>query len=284
MTAGLNGWDVSGGVAVAAVAAGAAMARMSSVENTPGTTSGQNQLILSTTTTTTVTTVTTTINPSSTKSLMSEEIEPTIAEKSDPQSLASPSATSTTSCEATPLTKQRVSKAGRNHAGAKYLASQYTRTKRIQEIIGLAISLPLIAFNLLNFLYYFDLSRWYVIFAASVVAILTADLLSGIIHWAADSYGSVDMWLVGKNILRNFREHHIDPTAITRHDFVETNGDNFTIIVPVLAYLAYSFVTSPVEVIQARYNWSIYFYLLSVFISLTNQVLNFIIIYHFYAS
>ena len=31
-----------------------------------------------------------------------------------------------------------------------------------------------------------------------VIGILTADLISGIVHWAADSYGSVEMFLIGK--------------------------------------------------------------------------------------
>jgi len=104
-----------------------------------------------------------------------------------------------------------------------------------------------------------------------VIGILTADLISGIVHWSADSYGSVEMFLIGKNLLRNFREHHIDPTAITRHDFVETNGDNLTAIVPLLGYLAYSFTTNNNDQILYKYNWHLYLFFIAVFLSLTNQ-------------
>ena len=136
-----------------------------------------------------------------------------------------------------------------------------------------------------------------------VIGVLTADLFSGIVHWVADSYGSVDMFLIGKvrhfvgnrlpawtwavkvfsffvaifivwqNLLRNFREHHIDPTAITRHDFIETNGDNFAFMIPPLAYLAFNFQTSTNEQIQHGYNWHLYLFLLLVFVSMTNQVI-----------
>ena len=75
-----------------------------------------------------------------------------------------------------------------------------------------------------------------------------------------------------KNLLRNFREHHIDPTAITRHDFIETNGDNFSLIVPLLSYIAYKFSFNPIEQIQNDYNLDLYIFLLAIFISFTNQV------------
>lgn len=102
--------------------------------------------------------------------------------------------------------------------------------------------------------------------------IVTADFVSGVVHWAADTWGSVELPLVGKAFIRPFREHHIDPTAIVRHDFIETNGDNFMATIPGLAYLLYHLVTDSRDQLVRGYNTYCYLYLLSLFLAMTNQV------------
>jgi len=76
--------------------------------------------------------------------------------------------------------------------------------------------------------------RPWLVLTAVLLAYLAADLVSGLVHWAADTWGAPDLPILGPAVLGPFREHHRDPLAITRHDFVETNGNNCLISLPVL--------------------------------------------------
>ncbi len=65
-----------------------------------------------------------------------------------------------------------------------------------------------------------------VMLLAAVGGFLLADLFSGLIHWAADTYGTERTPLVGPLFVKLFRVHHSDPLNITRTGFVRINGDN----------------------------------------------------------
>lgn len=76
--------------------------------------------------------------------------------------------------------------------------------------------------------------------AAALVATVAAsyalaDLVSGLVHWAADRFGSSRTPLLGPAFVQPFREHHADPRAICAHGFFELNGNTCMAAAPVLA-------------------------------------------------
>jgi len=66
---------------------------------------------------------------------------------------------------------------------------------------------------------------------------LAADFISGFAHWAGDTVCDETTPFLGPNFVKPFRQHHLDPKDITRHDFVETNGNSCVVAVPVLCLL-----------------------------------------------
>uniref|UniRef100_F1L8P0 Transmembrane protein 189 n=1 Tax=Ascaris suum TaxID=6253 RepID=F1L8P0_ASCSU len=160
---------------------------------------------------------------------------------------------------------------GPKHAGAKQLASLYSKEKRIQEIICFftGVSLLVIVFALL--LRRFTLSTLPSVIISAFLGILMADFLSGLVHWAADSWGTVDTF-IGRNFIRSFREHHVDPTAITRHDLIECNGDNFMLIIPKLLHIVHQHATLSSDELNELTTWHWFWLLLAVYVALTNQI------------
>ena len=74
---------------------------------------------------------------------------------------------------------------------------------------------------------------WRTVLAVGL-AYLAADLVGGLVHWAVDTWGSPEVPILGPAMIGPFREHHRDPQDITRHDFVETNGNSALIALPLL--------------------------------------------------
>ena len=138
------------------------------------------------------------------------------------------------------------------------------------------IRLRLIAFVLfLGFsLFYFGLVLWNFqfsflpyLFLAFFFALLTVDFLSGFIHWAADTWGTVELPIVGKSIIQSFRLHHSDQKGITRHNFLETNGD-----VAIVAVIVQVFGFFLLQSFAFHYFILCYFAFLTTVGQMTNQI------------
>ncbi len=71
-------------------------------------------------------------------------------------------------------------------------------------------------------------------YVAAFVGFVASDFFSGLVHWGFDTWGAPTTPIVGEAFLIPFREHHVDQKEITRHGFVETNGNNCLITIPVL--------------------------------------------------
>nr|XP_002129624.1 transmembrane protein 189 [Ciona intestinalis] len=160
---------------------------------------------------------------------------------------------------------------GPNTKGAKTLKQLYTPGKRIQELITFYLCNVLIVWHIYYIIRHVECGSIVSTFSALFLGILSADFASGFVHWAADSWGSVQLPVVGKAFIRPFREHHIDPTAITRHDMIETNADNFMLAILPISLCIYLFYTRPDEV-SSFYNFSVYVWFFMVFVCLTNQI------------
>jgi len=83
-----------------------------------------------------------------------------------------------------------------------------------------------------------DLRQWWVPLAL-LAGIVGADFGSGLIHWAADTWGRADLPVVGPRVLRPFRVHHVNPDDLLRRRFLDTNGDVAAVSVPVLLGLVF---------------------------------------------
>jgi plasmanylethanolamine desaturase len=75
---------------------------------------------------------------------------------------------------------------------------------------------------------------------AVVLAFAVGDLLSGVVHFLFDQYGSPATPVIGQKFVKPFRDHHDDPMAMTHGDLIAVNSDNLLVCLPVLAVAVFA--------------------------------------------
>jgi len=85
----------------------------------------------------------------------------------------------------------------------------------------------------------YELELLWLIALAIPLGVVGGDFVSGIVHWAADTYGSEDMRVIGPSLVKPFRLHHVFPRDICTHGLVETTGNVCILAVPVFVACLY---------------------------------------------
>lgn len=73
--------------------------------------------------------------------------------------------------------------------------------KRTQECICVGICITLMMVNFFFIVIHFRMENLSTIVIAALCGIITADLSSGLVHWGADTWGSVELPIIGKVIV-----------------------------------------------------------------------------------
>uniref|UniRef100_A0A3Q2T3Z8 Si:ch211-212o1.2 n=1 Tax=Fundulus heteroclitus TaxID=8078 RepID=A0A3Q2T3Z8_FUNHE len=139
---------------------------------------------------------------------------------------------------------------GPQHAGARQLARLYSPGKRVQEWVCVILCLFLFIINFSFLLLHFSTVHIYKIILGIVLGIVTADFASGIVHWGADTWGSVDIPVIGKVSIAG-------PNILINHS---------------LGLIIFSLLLLLSEALAASYPWDCYVFALAGFVTLTNQI------------
>lgn len=94
-----------------------------------------------------------------------------------------------------------------------------------------------------------------------------ADFCSGVVHFVADNYGSPKTPLLGRTIIAPFRQHHLAPTQMLAHGFLERNANNAFATVPLLVWIPLTPLNSPLLLFGSALSLQ-----LSAWILVTNEI------------
>lgn len=163
-------------------------------------------------------------------------------------------------------TTRKVSTGGVHDADE--LAAGYSSGHRAYEIGGMVVASGL-AVWLAARIATAGTTNWFLWPLAAFAGMIIADFISGFVHWMFDTWGSVDTPVVGKLAIRTFRHHHVDPRAMTKHDFIETNGHNFALTV-IYTGIGFTFV-EPAETDRVSIFFAQTFLMGTAFVMVTSQ-------------
>jgi len=139
----------------------------------------------------------------------------------------------------------------------------------MMEIASVSLFVVFYSVILYNVFQHLTMVNIWMVIGACILAMVLADVLSGLAHWGADTWGTLKTPVVGQTFIRSFREHHVDPFRITVHDLIETNGDNCLLCVPALGVL--SFVKIKEDDSKELFVLS-FIVFLALWIAFTNQI------------
>jgi len=115
----------------------------------------------------------------------------------------------------------------------------YSRSHRMMEIAGIAALFLLLGYVALCLVLGIGtVAQALAVLGTIVVGYFLTDFISGFVHWAGDTLGSETMPVIGPGFVKPFRFHHVDQKDITRHDFIETNGNNCIVSVLLMLHVA----------------------------------------------
>jgi ubiquitin-conjugating enzyme E2 variant len=123
------------------------------------------------------------------------------------------------------------------------------RTFEVSCIAGASILLVLCSIHVFSSKF---LWTWPMGFAI-VVGALSADFISGMVHWICDTWFHDSLPFFGPRFLRPFRVHHVNPNDFLRRDFIDTNGDVSMLVIAVLLPALFIPLKTAAEVWLAAY-------------------------------
>ena len=155
------------------------------------------------------------------------------------------------------------------NAASDELEKGYQLSHRMYELVGMGATVVTAVWLASRVLGNARLHLWWLP-VAMALGMMGADLVSGVVHWLFDTWGSVDTPVVGALAIRTFRQHHIDPKAMLHHDFIETNGHNFALALTLtLGGLWVLRMPGPSD--RALF-CAAFLLMMAVFVSLTSQI------------